>query len=148
MHLLNFLLLMFVFMPRLLADLQHIAQDDTVKARECATPPVINGKADDVCWTNATWQAIDQVWIPWGASMDPGDFTGRYKVTWSSETDRIYFLVEIVDDVLVDGYKYPQNGYYNWDVVEIFFDEDASGGDHANNQNAFAYHITAGNEEV
>lgn len=125
-----------------------LAQDDTVKAKECTTPPIIDGVADDACWAEAGWQAIDQVWIPWGARMDAADFTGRYKATWSSDTDRIYFLVEVIDDVLVDGYKYPQDGYYNWDVVEIFFDEDASGGDHMLNQNAFAYHITAGNDEV
>ncbi len=117
-------------------------------ARECISPPFVDGKADDACWASAEWQPIDQVWIPYGDVMDASDFTGRYKVAWSSETDRVYFLVEIVDDVLVDGYKYPMAGYYNWDVVEIFFDEDASGGDHKLNQNAFAYHITAGNDEV
>jgi hypothetical protein len=124
------------------------AQDDTVLAKEALTPPIIDGKADDACWADATWQAIDQVWITWGEKMDAADFTGQYKVCWSSETDRLYFLVEVVDDVLVDGYKYPMDGYYNWDVVEIFFDEDASGGDHRLDQNAFAYHITAGNDEV
>ena len=141
-------LCVFLNIPHVYAETKSIAQDDTVMAKECETPPVIDGKADDDCWTNATWQAIDHVWIPWGAAMDPKDFTGRYKATWSSDTDRIYFLVEVVDDVLVDGYKFPQDGYYNWDVVEIFFDQDASGGDHKLNQNAFAYHITAGNDEV
>ncbi len=124
------------------------AQDDTVQARECLSPPIIDGRADDDCWAKAKWQAIDQVWIPYGDVLDAADFTGRYKVSWSSETDRIYFLVEVTDDVLVKGYKYPAGGYYNWDVVEIFFDEDASGGDHKLNQNAFAYHITAGNDEA
>lgn len=121
---------------------------DGVLAPECLTVPTIDGIADDACWASASWQAIDQVWIPWGGSMDADDFKGRYKVTWSSETDRMYFLVEVVDDVLVEGYKYPMDGYYNWDVVEIFFDEDASGGDHKFNQNAFAYHITAGNDDA
>ncbi|RQW04451.1 hypothetical protein EH222_11230, partial [candidate division KSB1 bacterium] len=131
------------------ADVQLIrTQDDTVMARECLTPPVIDGRGDEACWAAAHWQTIDQIWIPWGGTMDPADFTGRYKVIWSSATDRIYFLVEIVDDVLVDGYRFPQDGYYNWDVVELFFDEDASGGDHTLNQNAFAYHITAGNADV
>jgi hypothetical protein len=128
--------------------LQVATQDDTVKALECITVPIIDGKSDDACWQAAAWQSIDQVWIPWGAKMDPADFSGRYKVTWSSVTDRMYFLVEIVDDVLVKGYEYPMDGYYNYDVVELFFDQDASGGDHTLNQNAFAYHITAGNDDV
>lgn len=123
-------------------------QDDPVMARECEIVPTIDGIADEACWDAAKWQPIDQVWITWGEEMDPADFTGRFKVTWSSETDMIYLLVEVIDDVLVDGYKYPQDGYYQWDVVEVFFDEDASGGDHTLDQNAFAYHITAGNDEV
>ncbi|MBN1647945.1 MAG: hypothetical protein JW874_07925, partial [Spirochaetales bacterium] len=102
---------------------------------------------DDGCWAKAEWHAIDQVWIPWGGSVAGDDYNGHYKVTWSSETDRFYFLVEITDDVLVDGYRYPQDAYHNWDIVEIFFDEDASGGDHTLNENAFAYHITAGNSD-
>ena len=130
------------------AAANHVAASDTVMAPECLTAPVIDGLANDACWENAGWYDIDQMWIPWGGTMNADDFTGRYKVTWSSETDRLYFLVEVIDDVLVDGYKYPEEGYYNWDVVEIFFDEDASGGDHTLNQNAFAYHITAGNEEA
>lgn len=143
----SFMLLM-SFVTFLQADgATTITQDDTVIAREALTPPVLDGKADDACWQDAAWQAIDQVWINWGEVMDQADFTGRYKVVWNSETDRLYFLVEITDDVLVDGYKFPMDGYYNWDVVEIFFDEDASGGDHTLNQNAFAYHITAGNDE-
>lgn len=89
---------------------QVASQDDTVQAKECRVPPVIDGKAEDACWANAAWQTIDQVWIPWGAAMSAADFSGRYKASWSSETDRIYFLVKVVDDVLVDGYKYPMDG--------------------------------------
>ncbi len=114
---------------------------------ECAVAPVIDGRADDACWDNAQWQPIDQVWIPWGGHIDPADYSGRFKMTWSSETNRIYFLVEITDDVLVNGYVYPMPQYHNWDVLEIFIDENASGGDHTLNQNAFAYHITAGNTQ-
>ena len=128
--------------------LQTLVQDDTVYALEAETPPVIDGLDTDVCWDNAAWQTIDQVWIPWGGSLQAEDFSGRYKVTWSSETDSVYFLVEIVDDALVKGYSYPSGGWPNWDVVEIFFDEDNSDGDHTHDNNAFAYHITAGNDSV
>ena len=126
---------------------QQKPQNTMLRASECKTVPVIDGRADDACWSERDWHPIDQVWIPWGGTLDPADFSGRFKITWSSATDRIYFLVEIRDDVLVDGYKYPMPQYHNWDVLEIFFDQDGSGGDHTLNQNAFAYHITAGNEE-
>ena len=121
------------------------AQDDTVKAFECGAPPVIDGSDGDGCWDEATWQSIDQVWIPWGGSLDADDFLGRYKVTWSSATDKLYFLVDITDDVLVKGYVFPAGGWPDYDVVEIFIDEDRSGGDHTHDNNAFAYHVTAGN---
>lgn len=117
-------------------------------AKEASVIPLIDGETNDACWDQAEWYPIDNVWIPWGGEMDPEDFSGRFKVSWSSVADRIYFLVEITDDVLVDDYAYPMPQYHNWDIVEIFFDEDASGGDHTLNQNAFAYHITAGNENT
>jgi len=41
----------------------------------------------------------------------------------------------------VDNYVFPNDGYYKFDVVEVFIDEDVSGGDHTLDQNAFAYHI-------
>ena len=150
MYFMRIMVIIFILAALVLhAEIQYVAaQDDTVLARECLVPPVLDAVADDACWDDAVWQPIDQLWIPWGDVMDETDFSGRYKVTWSPETDNIYFLVEIIDDVLVDGYKYPMSGYYNWDVVEIFFDEDASGGDHKLNQNAFAYHITAGNDKA
>ena len=113
--------------------------------KECAVIPVIDGKTKDECWSKAEWHPIDQVWVPWGEAIDPLDFSGKFKVTWSSATDKLYFLVEIVDDILVEGYEFPDKGYWGWDVVEIFIDEDASGGPHARDANAFAYHVTTGN---
>ena len=122
------------------------AQDKPVLAYETKTPPKIDGVSDDSCWALAQWQSIDQTWMPYGASVDTSDFKGRYKAVWSSKTNRLYFLVEITDDVVVKGYKFPAEGWWNYDCVELFIDEDNSGGDHTYNNNAFAYHITAGND--
>lgn len=133
------------------------AQDEIVEAKEVSTPPVIDGKADDACWKEAKWQAIDQVWIPWGVKLDSADFCGRYKVCWSSEQNLLYFIVEITDDVVSDGYvKGKTAAIYNFDMIEVFIDEDKSGGYHVfdgtandetslgtNAENAFAYHIFA-----
>jgi hypothetical protein len=122
-------------------------QDDTVKAPNVGSIPTIDGLGDDTCWQNVHWQTIDQVWIPYGGSVEPDDYTGRYKVVWSSTENVLYFLVEIIDDVFVDGYVYPNDGYYNYDIVEVFIDEDKSGGMHRidqggeNAENAFTYHI-------
>jgi len=134
-------------------------QDDTVKVMEVDELPIIDGIEDDNCWNDLKWQTIDQVWINYGETIEASDFSGRYKIAWSSETNVIYMLVEIVDDVFVDGYVYNSNpstggGYPNYDIFEVFIDQDKSGGKHVfdgtgnvgqqwgyNGENAFSYHI-------
>jgi hypothetical protein len=63
--------------------------------------------------------------------------------------------VEVTDDVLVDGFiPGVTSDIYNYDIIEVFIDEDKSGGLHVfdgtdsvgreygtNAENAFAYHI-------
>ncbi len=118
------------------------------EAKEVASIPVIDGIGDDDCWKTTEWNPIDQLWIPWGENNIPlEDFNGKFKLMWSSTTDLLYFIVETVDDVFVDGYVYPADGYHNFDVIEVFIDEDKSGGDHifdageTNAENAFSYHV-------
>lgn len=98
---------------------------------------VIDGIADDTSWQKAKWHPMNQVWI--GNPIDSTDFTGRYKLSWSKEA--LYVLVEVTDDVLRNVFKNPLERWWDEDCVEIFIDEDNSGGDHQFNHNAFAYHI-------
>ncbi len=123
---------------------------NTLLAREADTPPVIDGEASDACWEEARWYHIDQTWINYGEQIDSSDFFGRFKVSWSESENLVYFLVEITDDAFVDGYVYPGDGYPNFDIVEVFLDEDRSGGFHVfddnpdlgpNSENAFSYHL-------
>jgi hypothetical protein len=126
-------------------------QDNPVLAPDVAVPPIIDGVGNDSCWQNVPWQSIAQVWIPYGSSVDSEDYSGRYKVVWSSTTNLLYFLIEIRDDVFVDGYDPSSSGgaIYDFDITEVFIDEDASGGEHrydgngTNAENAFAYHMYA-----
>ncbi|MDZ7288739.1 MAG: T9SS type A sorting domain-containing protein [candidate division KSB1 bacterium] len=128
-----------------------LVQDNPVLAPNVATLPVIDGTGDDPCWQNVPWQSIDQVWIPYGANVASNDYSGRYKVVWSSTTNLLYFLVEVTDDVFVDGYVPNTAGgaIYDFDMTEVFIDEDTSGGEHrydgsgTNAENAFAYHLYA-----
>jgi hypothetical protein len=78
-------------------------------------------------------------------------------VVWSSKTNLLYFLIEVTDSIFVDGFIPGKTAdIYNYDIVEVFIDEDKSGGLHVfdgtgsvgrewgtNAQNAFAYHIYA-----
>jgi hypothetical protein len=139
------------------APSQSLVQDDPVLAPDVAVSPVIDGTGDDPCWQTVPWQGIDQQWIPYGAFVPSDDYLGRYKVVWSSTTNLLYFLVQVTDDVFVDGYVPGMTSdIYNFDVVEVFIDEDRSGGLHVfdstgvtgrewgtNAENAFAYHIYA-----
>lgn len=104
--------------------------------------PIIDGLSDDFAWTGAAWHPLDTLII--GSALDPNDFSGRFKIVWTSE--RIYLLAEIIDDVLIDSHANPLELYWDDDALEVFIDEDASGGNHQFNYNAFAYHIALDNQ--
>lgn len=141
-------------------------QDDTVKVMSLTEFPVFDGLGSDNCWSGCNWQSIDQVWIEYGQPLDSADFHGRFKIAWSPAENVLCFLVEIVDDVFVDGYAYARDpatggGYSNYDIVEVFIDQNKSGGLHVfdgtgntardwgtNAENAFAYHISANRPPV
>jgi uncharacterized protein (DUF362 family) len=113
-------------------------------AREATIAPLIDGNGDDACWQNTSWHPIDELWL--GTKPSKEDFSGRYKITWTH--DRLYVLAEITDDVLQDTHPNPLDQYYNDDCIEVFLDEDASGGNHKTNYNAFAYHISLSGDVV
>ncbi len=118
----------------------------TVKAYEApwaAQAPSIDGIADDI-WSSAPWYPLDQHID--GTQPSPDDFSGRFKVLW--DENRLYLLVEINDDILIDRYADPLFRYWDDDCLEVFIDEDRSGGDHQFNFNAFAYHVALDNQVV
>jgi hypothetical protein len=143
-----------LYCPRSLSQ-QRIVQDNPVLAPNVSVPPSIDGIGNDSCWQNVPWQSIAQVWIPYGTTVRPDDYSGRYKVVWSSAANLLYFLVEVTDNVFVDGFiPDVTSEIYNFDIIEIFIDEDRSGGLHVfdgtgdignqfgtNAENAFSYHI-------
>lgn len=100
-------------------------------------PIIIDGKATEQCWNLAEWQALDQNWL--GEAYTHDDFNGRYKLSWN--TEGLYLFVEITDNVLYDQHKDPLKLWWDDDCVEVFVDEDNSGGNHQFSHNAFAYHI-------
>lgn len=130
---------------------------DTLEIHCVASPPLIDGKGTDAVWSSLPWQSLSYVWIPYGGTIDSHSFSGRYKVCWCDQSNRLYFLIEVSDDVFVDGYVFGQQpDIYNFDIAEVFIDEDVSGGLHVfdgngtstnawgvNAENAFTYHIYA-----
>lgn len=106
-------------------------------AKFSSAPPIIDGIIDDTAWQAAPWYPIDKHIL--GDMPKPDDFSGRYKVTW--DENQLYILAEITDDILIDQHADPRHNYWDDDTLEIFIDEDMSGGDHQYSYNAFAYHV-------
>ena len=104
----------------------------------------MDGVANETAWQMAPWRALDNRWL--GPEISDEDFQGRYKIVWTQS--KIYLLVEIVDDVLIDTHRDPLVQYWDDDCLEIFIDEDHSGGDHQYNHNAFAYHLSLDNQAI
>jgi hypothetical protein len=96
----------------------------------------IDGIANEKAWEEAEWNEIDHRWL--GEPYSEDDFQGRFKLSW--DDDYLYLMAEITDDALVEMYE-GTDQYWNDDILEVFVDEDLSGGDHQYNYNAFAYHI-------
>ena len=137
----------------------YAIQPDTLRIRHTTKAPCFDGKSGDKVWDMTEWIAIDKVWMPWNEKIAVNDFSGRFKVLWSSKTNLLYFVAEIVDNVFRDGYVfggYNHRNYSEYDIFEVFLDPDHSGGLHVfdelgtngelwgtNAENAFTYHISA-----
>ncbi len=121
-----------------LATPTHYEGRSHYSAPRTQSPIAIDGIADENVWSEAKWQNIDRRWL--GPEYSESDFTGRYKIAWDEH--KIYILSEIVDDILIDTHRDPLTQYWDDDCLEIFIDEDFSGGDHQFNHNAFAYHMS------
>ena len=126
------------------ADTVHENDRSEYLAPKANTPLTIDGVADEAIWEQARWQNLAHRWL--GPEYSAEDFQGRYKVVWTE--DKIYILGEIVDDILIDTHRDPLIQYWDDDCLEIFLDEDFSGGDHQFNHNAFAYHMSLDNQAI
>ena len=114
------------------------------RAPKAQHAPTVDGVADEAIWKRARWHELTHRWL--GPEYSAEDFQGRFKVVWTAK--RIYILVELVDDILFDSHRDPLVQYWDDDCLEIFLDEDNSGGDHQYNHNAFAYHMSLDNQAI
>lgn len=116
---------------------------ESFSAQQATSPISIDGQVESA-WQNANWYPLDQIII--GDKLSSEDFSGRFKLLWDKE--HLYLMAEITDDVLFDQHADPLYFYWDDDCLEIFIDEDASGGNHQFNYNAFAYHVALDNQSV
>lgn len=129
----------------------------TYEAPWTSTTPTVDGFAADQAWQAAEWRDIGYTIIDTAGAGEPApeDISGRYKVVWTNSA--LYLLAEVNDDQLVDAYANPFDNWWNEDTLEIFIDEDNSGGYHGwepvagspmLEHNAYAYHIGLDNQAL
>jgi hypothetical protein len=112
--------------------------DGNFIAHKSKTPVQIDGCSKDAIWSNVDWYAMNYVWM--GDSLEAVDYQGRFKLSWDSQY--VYVLVEVIDEKLNPTLENGLENYWKGDYVEVFIDEDKSGGDHKVNHQAFAYHVS------
>ncbi|MEM6819083.1 MAG: sugar-binding protein [Pseudomonadota bacterium] len=135
-------LLMTLLLSR--ADAAHVEARSYYQAPLAPNGVVVDGSADDSVWSNAEWRVLDQRWL--GPEYSKEDFEGHFKIAWTKE--RVFLLVEFTDDILIDTHRNPLTQYWDDDCLEVFIDEDHSGGEHQYNHNAFAYHFSLDNQAI
>jgi len=126
------------------AEDTHVEDRSRYEAPRSMGPMVIDGIGDEAVWSHAEWRPIRFRWL--GPEYTAEDFEGRFKIAWTPE--KLYLLVEIRDDILFDSHRDPLVQYWDDDCLEIFIDEDFSGGEHQFNHNAFAYHLSLDNRAI
>lgn len=126
------------------AEATHYPGRTEYRAPKANVPLTVDGAADEVAWQQARWQELKHRWL--GPEYTAADFQGRYKVVWTES--KIYILGEFTDDILFDSHRDPLQQYWDDDCLEIFIDEDFSGGNHQFNHNAFAYHMSLDNQAI
>ncbi|WP_353779441.1 sugar-binding protein [Winogradskyella sp. 3972H.M.0a.05] len=104
----------------------------------------LDGVADESIWQSSTWYPINELWL--GKPYTAEDFEAEYAMCWTEKA--LYVLVKVKDDVLYNPYEDPLTRWWDDDCVEVFIDEDNSGGDHQYNHNAFAYHVDLNGDVV
>ncbi|WOH37258.1 CBM9 family sugar-binding protein [Thalassotalea fonticola] len=133
-----------ILLSCLLVSTLCLADENIIAVNKAEVAIDIDGKATEQVWNNAQWLPIDKHIVGEYPSSD--DFSGRYKLLW--DEDYLYLMAEINDDVLFDQYANPTEKYWDDDSLEVFIDEDASGGMHRFSFNAFAYHVALDNQSA
>ena len=113
-------------------------EDGFFKAHKSILPVQIDGCSKDIIWSSLDWYDMNYKWI--GNKVDSIDYYGRFKLAWDSQY--LYILVEVIDEYLNPTLGNGIENYWKGDYVEVFIDEDKSGGNHKFNHQAFAYHVS------
>lgn len=120
------------------SDTINKVENGAFKAYKSKTPIQIDGFSKEDIWSKVEWNNMNYLWM--GNAVDSSDYYGKFKVAWDNQY--LYILVEVIDDSLNPTLKDGIENYWKGDYVEVFIDEDNSGGNHQYNHQAFAYHVS------
>jgi len=98
----------------------------------------IDGYSKDSIWASLHWYDMNYIWM--GKTVDTADYHGKFKLAWNSQY--LFVLVEVIDEHINPTLRNGIENYWKGDYVEVFIDEDKSGGNHQFNHQAFAYHVS------
>jgi len=112
--------------------------DGAFTAAFTSEPIQIDGCSKDSMWSTVEWNSLNYRWM--GADPDPSDYNGQFKLLW--DANYLYLFVKVEDDSLHSTLADGINNYWKGDYVELFLDEDQSGGNHQFSHQAFAYHVS------
>ena len=113
-------------------------EDGEFKAYMTESPVIIDGCSKDSIWKRSHWYNMNYYWM--GEAVDSMDYHGKFKLAWDSQY--LYILVHVIDEHLNPTLEDGVGNYWKGDYVEVFLDEDQSGGNHQYNHQAFAYHVS------
>lgn len=104
----------------LLACTSGVRSTQTTGAIDFITnPPQLDGSDKDSCWTHASIYAIDQLWK--GKYPFASDYLGRFRVC--ADSDRIFLLIEILDDSLATQTFRPAEFCAGRDELDLYYQE-------------------------
>jgi hypothetical protein len=112
--------------------------DGDFRAYMTRSQMTIDGYGKDSIWASVDWYGMNYKWM--GKTVDSTDYSGKFKLAWNSQY--LFVLVEVIDEHINPTLGNGIENYWKGDYVEVFIDEDKSGGNHQFNHQAFAYHIS------
>ncbi|RXG15572.1 carbohydrate binding protein with CBM9 domain [Leeuwenhoekiella aestuarii] len=117
------------------------SNEPAIEVKKAAITPVIDGNPTDPAWKNLNWIGVLNKWQ--GAD---NNLMMNYKLCWTP--DALYVLVQLENSTLLPNLGNPLEQYTSEDHLNIYLDEDNSGGAYSDSYNAFEYKILPSNFTV
>jgi len=106
---------------------------------KATTAPTIDGSVDGM-WSSISSQNIANA--NKGTTSGNADLSGNFKIAW--DTNNVYLLVQVTDDVKVKDASGTNPKKYDFDGIEIYFNDDNAYTEVYNNDAQYVYNWEGG----